>query len=123
MDYRALNKVTRKNKYPLPCIDEQLPRIDNLSGAKYFSALDLTSGYNQFVLASSDVPKTAFNTHIGKFEWKVLPMGLFNAPAVFQAEMNQFFGPHLNKCECIYLDDILIFSRQRKSTSNIYAWC
>jgi hypothetical protein len=108
IDYRALNKVTRKNEFPLPHIDEL---IDNLSGAKYFPALDLTSGYNQFILASSDVPKTAFNTHIGKYEWKVLPMGLSNAPAVFQAEMNQFFGPNLNKCVCIYLDDILIFSK------------
>jgi hypothetical protein len=108
IDYRALNKVTRKNKYPLPRIDEL---IDKFSGAKYFSALDLTSGYNQFILASSDVPKTAFNTHIGKYEWKVLPMGLSNAPAVFQAEMSQLFGPHLHKCVCIYLDDILIFSK------------
>jgi hypothetical protein len=95
-------------KYPLPRIDDLM---DNLGGAKYFSSLDLTSGYNQFKLVESDVPKTAFNTHIGKYEWKVLPMGLTNAPAVFQAQMNQMLGPHLNRFVCIYLDDILIFSK------------
>jgi hypothetical protein len=108
IDYRALNKVTQRIKYPLPRIDDLM---DNLGGAKYFSSLDLTSGYNQFKLVESDVPKTAFNTHIGKYEWKVLPMGLTNAPAVFQAQMNQMVGPHLNRFVCIYLDDILIFSK------------
>jgi hypothetical protein len=111
IDYRALNKVTKNNRHPLPCIDEL---FDTLSGAKYFSALDLTPGYNQFLLASSDVPKTALNTHIGECEWKVHPMGLSNAPAVFQAETNQFLGPHPNKCVCIYLDDILIFSKTQE---------
>jgi hypothetical protein len=87
--------------------------IDVLSGAKYFAALDLTSGYdNQFTLASSDVPKTAFNTHIDNYEWKVLPMLLSNAPAVFHAEMNQFFGPHHNECVCIIWNiSYLIFSK------------
>ena len=80
IDYRALNKITIKNKYPLPRVDDLL---DNLAGAKYFSSLDLTSGYHQLVLQEADRPKTAFNTHIGKFEYKVLPMGLSNAPAVF----------------------------------------
>jgi hypothetical protein len=108
LDYRALNKATRRSRYPPPRIDDLL---DNLSGAKFFSALDLKSGYNQFSLAASDVPKTVFNTHIGKYELKVLPMGLTNAPAVFQAEMNKVFGPHLNKCVCIYLDDVLVFSK------------
>lgn len=108
IDYRALNKVTKRNKYPLPRIDDLM---DNLSGAKCFSALDLSSGYYQFKLADSDVPKTAFNTHIGKYEWKVLPMGITNAPAVFQAAMNRIFGPYLNRFVCVYLDDILIFSR------------
>jgi hypothetical protein len=99
IDYRALNKVTRKNKYPLPRIDDLM---DNLAGAKCISSLDLTSGYNQFKLSATDVSKTAFNTYIGKYEWKVLPMGLTNAPAVFQAEMNKLFGPHLNKFVCIH---------------------
>jgi hypothetical protein len=108
IDYRALNMVTKKNKYPLPRIEDLL---DNLSGVKFFSALDLTSGYSQFNLADSDQAKTAFNTHIGKHEWKVLPTGLTNAPAVFQAKMNELFRPYLNKFVCIYLDDILIFSK------------
>jgi Reverse transcriptase (RNA-dependent DNA polymerase)/Retroviral aspartyl protease len=108
IDYRALNKLTQKNKYPLPRIDDLL---DNLSGAKYFSSLDLTSGYHQMVLHPADREKTAFNTHIGKYEWRVLPMGLCNAPAVFQAEMNRIFQHQLNRFVCVYLDDILIFSR------------
>ena len=111
IDYRALNAITKKNKYPLPRIDDLM---DTLSGAKVFSAMDMTSGYNQFMLSPSDIPKTAFNTHIGKYEWKVLPMGLSNAPAVFQAEMNRAFGPHLNKFVCVYLDDVLIFSKNEE---------
>ena len=113
IDYRELNRITVKNKYPLPRIDDLM---DNLSGAKYFSSLDLTSGYHQLVLPESDRHKTAFNTHFGKYEYKVLPMGLSNAPAVFQAAMhfiamNKVFGPLLNKCVCVYLDDILVFSK------------
>jgi hypothetical protein len=80
IDYRALNNITLKNKYPLPRIEDLL---DNLAGAKYFSSLDLASGYHQLRLPAYDLPKTAFNTHFGKFEWRVLPMGLSNAPAVF----------------------------------------
>jgi hypothetical protein len=108
IDYRALNMVTQRNKYPLPHIDDLM---HNLGGAKYFSSLDLTSDYNQFKLVESDVPKTAFNTHIGKYDWKVVPMGLTNAPVVFQAQMNQLLGPHLNRFVCIYLDNIFIFSK------------
>ena len=81
IEYRALNKVTVKNKYFLPRIDDLM---DNLSGARCFSSLDLTSGYHQLVLCESDRPKTALNTHFGKFEYKFLPMGLCNAPAVFR---------------------------------------
>jgi AcrR family transcriptional regulator len=108
IDYRALNKLTLKNKYPLPRIEDLL---DNLSGARYFSSLDLTSGYHQLRLPASDIPKTAFNTHFGKFEWRVLPMGLSKAPAVFQSVMNRLFSKYLNKNVLIYLDDILIFSK------------
>jgi hypothetical protein len=108
IDYRALNKITTRKKYPLPCIDDLM---DNLSGAKFFSSLDLTSGYHQLLLDPSDHPKTAFTPHIGKYEWKVLPMGLTNAPAVFQNTMHRIFGPCLNKFICVYLDDVLIFSK------------
>ena len=108
IDYRELNKVTQENKYPMPRIDDLM---DNLGGAKYFSSLDLTSGYHQLGLQASDWPKTAFNTHVGKFEWRVLPFGLTNAPAVFQTAMNKTFGRHLNRFVFVYLDDILIFSR------------
>ena len=107
IDYRALNKVTRKNKYPLPRIDDLM---DNLSNAKYFSSLDLISGYHQLVLREADRPKTAFNTHIGKYEYKVLPMGLTNAPAVFQYAMNEIFADMINVNVCVYLDDILVYS-------------
>jgi len=84
---------------------------DNLSGATVFSSLDLTTGYAQFRLQPADIPKTAFNTHMGKFEYTVLPMGLTNAPAVFQREMNRMFSSLLNKCVLIYLDDLLIYSK------------
>lgn len=108
IDYRALNQLTIRNKYPMPRIDDLL---DNLSGACYFSSLDLTSGYWQIALNPKDWEKTAFNTHLGKFEWRVMPFGLTNAPAVFQAVMHQVFAQCLNKFVCIYLDDILVFSR------------
>ena len=89
IDNRALNKDTVTSKYLLPRIDYLM---DNLSGAHCFSSLDLTSGYHQRVLRESDRPKAACNTHFGKFEYEVLPMGLCNAPAVFQAAMNTVFG-------------------------------
>ena len=108
IDYRALNRITRKNKYPLRRLDDLM---DKLAGARCSSSLDLTSGNHQLVLRESDSPKTAFNTHIGRFEYKVLPVGLSNAPAVFQSAMNQIFGPLLNRCVCVYLDDIQIFSK------------
>ena len=108
IDYRGLNMITVKFKFPMPRIDDLL---DNLSGATHFSTLDLAAGYYQLKLQESGVRKTAFNTRFGKFEWRVLPFGLTNAPAVFQHAMNRNFGSHLNKCVCVYLDDILIFSR------------
>jgi hypothetical protein len=111
IDYRALKKITAKNKYPLPRIDELM---DNLAGAQYFSALDLASGYHQVTLKKSDWPKTAFNTHIGSFEWKVMPFGLCNAPAMFQSLMHSVFGKALNKYVCVYLDDILVFSKTKE---------
>ena len=108
IDYRALNAITVRNKYPLPRIDDLL---DQLSGAQYFSSLDLTSGYHQLVLHPDDVEKTAFNSHIGKYQFKVLPFGLTNAPSVFQTAMNTLFSDMLHKGVLVYLDDILVYSK------------
>jgi transposase InsO family protein len=106
-DFRLLNKQTIKNKYPLPRIDDLL---DVLHGKKVFSSLDLQSGYWQIALSPEDMQKTAFNTHFGHFEYKVMCFGLSNAPATFQSLMNDIFKEEIGKFVVIYLDDILIFS-------------
>ena len=109
VDYRALNKLTIKDKYPLQRIDDLL---DRLTGARVFSALDLTQGYYQLRIAPEDVPKTAFTTHVGLYEYKVLPMGLSNAPSAFQRAMDKIFRPCIDAgFVCVYLDDILIYSK------------
>jgi len=111
VDYRALNKITIKNRYPLLRIDELLERLE---GATVFSKLDLISGYNQIRIEETSIPKTAFRTRYGHFEYLVLPFGLTNAPATFMTLMNSVFGSLLDKCVLIYIDDILIFSRTRE---------
>jgi hypothetical protein len=108
VDYRMLNKITVKNKHPLPRIDELL---DQLSGARYFSKLDLRSGYWQVPVAAEDTVKTAFKTRYGLFEFKVMPFGLTNAPATFQAMMNHVLAPFVDKFVANILDDILIYSK------------
>ncbi|OIR56055.1 MAG: uncharacterized protein A8A55_3199, partial [Amphiamblys sp. WSBS2006] len=112
VDYRELNRVTRKCRVPIPRIDETL---DRLGSAKIFTALDLKSGYHQIPMAEEDIPKTAFSTRYGLFEYKKMPFGLCNAPATFTRAMNQVLRPLLDKSVVVYLDDILVYSKDRET--------
>lgn len=108
VDYRALNAITVKNRYPMPRIDDI---FDMLTGAKFFTSIDLQQGYHQIRIRPEDVPKTAVNSPMGHYEYLVLTFGLTNAPATFQTVMNRIFAKQLNRYVAVYLDDILIFSR------------
>ena len=103
VDYRSLNAVTIKNKYPLPRIDTL---FDQLAGAKVFSKIDLCSGYHQIKIRPQDIPKTAFSTRYGLYEYLVMSFGVTNAPTFFMYLMNSVFMPELDKFIVVFIDDI-----------------
>lgn len=107
VDYRHLNSKTRKDAFPLPRIEETL---DSLAGARWFSTMDLASGYNQVPVTEADRAKTAFCTPFGLFEWNRMPFGLCNAPGTFQRLMERMFGDQQCQSLLLYLDDIVVFS-------------
>ncbi|GJR24558.1 putative reverse transcriptase domain-containing protein [Tanacetum coccineum] len=111
IDYRELNKLAIKNRYPLPRIDDLL---DQLQGSRYFSKIDLCFGYHQLRVHAVDIPKTTFKTRYGHFVFTVMPFGLTNAPSVFMDLMNWVCKSYLNKFVIVFIDDILIYSKSRK---------
>jgi hypothetical protein len=111
IDYRPLNAVTVKNKYPLPHIDLL---FDQLIGAQVFSKIDLRSGYHQFKIHEEDIPKTAFSTQYSLYEYLVMSFGLTNAPAHFMYLMNSVFMAELDKFIAVFIDDILVFSKSKE---------
>jgi hypothetical protein len=108
VDYRSLNEVTIKNRYPLPRIEDL---FDQIKGASVFSKIDLRSGYHQLKIRESDIPKTAFHTRYGLYEYTVMSFGLTNAPTYFMYLMNKVFMKYLDKFVVVFIDDILIFSK------------
>jgi hypothetical protein len=114
VDYGPLNIVTIKNKYPLPCINIL---FDQLPSARVFSKADLHSGYHQIKIRPKDVPKTAFSTRYGLYEYLVMSFGLTNAPAHFMYLMNSMFMPELDKFVVVFIDDILIYSKSEEENA------
>jgi hypothetical protein len=108
VDYRSLNVVTIKNKYPLPHIDIL---FDQLAGAQVFSKIDLHSGYHQIKIHAEDIPKTAFTMRYGLYEYLVMSFGLTNASAHFMYLMNSVFMPEMDQFVVVFIDDILVYSK------------
>jgi hypothetical protein len=108
VDYRSLNEVTIKNKYPLPRIEDL---FDQMKGASAFLKIDLRSEYHQLKIRESDIPKTAFHTRYGLYEYTVMSFGLTNAPAYFMCLMNKVFMEYLDRFVVVFIDDILVFSK------------
>ncbi|GJU45639.1 putative reverse transcriptase domain-containing protein [Tanacetum coccineum] len=111
IDYRELNKLTVKNRYPLLRINDL---FDQLQGSSVYSKIKLRLGYHQLRVQEEDIPKTAFRTHYGHYEFQVMPFGLTNAPAVFMDLMNRVCKPYLDKFVIVFIDDILIYSKNKK---------
>jgi hypothetical protein len=111
IDYRSLNEVTIKNKYPLLRIEDL---FDQMRGAKVFSKIDLRSGYHQLKIRVEDIPKTTFTSRYGLYEFTVMSFGLTNAPAYFMCLMNKVFMKYLDKFVVVFIDDILVFSRSEE---------
>ncbi|GJX45493.1 putative reverse transcriptase domain-containing protein [Tanacetum coccineum] len=111
IDYRELNKLTMKNRYPLPRIDDL---FDQLQGSSVYSKIDLRLGYHQLRVREEDIPKTAFRTRYGHYEFQVMPFSLTNEPAVFMDLMNRVCKPYLDKFVIVFIDDILIYSKSKQ---------
>ena len=111
IDYRQLNRVTIRNQYPLPRIDDL---VDQLHGARVFSKIDLRSWYDQLKIKGIDVPKKTFTTHYKHYEFMVMPFGFTNAPAAFMDLMNRVFRQYLDRFVIVFIDDILVYSSSRE---------
>ncbi|GKD48144.1 putative reverse transcriptase domain-containing protein [Tanacetum coccineum] len=111
IDYQELNKLTIKNRYPLPRIDDL---FDKLQGSSVYSKINLRSGYHQLRVRDEDIPKTSFRMRHRHYEFQIMPFGLTNAPVVFMDLMNRVFKPYFDKFVIVFIDDILIYSRNKE---------